>query len=338
MLRDALEDLNNPGNPPRSGFDLVQASITFCGYPLSQIGLEEVHRCLRRDYQVSGNLEVFECERSAFAYWQVVADGTLIAELVAVPEGAFQSTLLSMPTAAEPVLVKAAKILSRAEFNAFKSRGGLVSLVYGNLDISAIVKALRYCSQRHGIETSFSGRYATLELDSITFREPGSLRSLSTFHQCYRAAPKKYQFLEVYRSLEAHFLYHILKKFNTDFFSNPRSSVSAAADALSSEIDQFAELSLSAQTEFDGVFDTLTLIKNANSFAREIHKKVSQRGGLNSKAKKGACAVYYIRCAIVHAGDRDLIFENYPDGDALLDAILLNTELASLRISGLTLS
>ena len=299
--------------------------------------MEEVAACLRA--RPTQTLRVLPCDRSAFLYWQVVTSGAVACELVAVPKDGFTTASPSIPTAAEPILVKAAKLLPRREFADFVGAGGLLAVYTGSLQFDPIWSAIGSCRDVHGGDTAFSGKYATIEVDEDRYIEAGSFRSLSTFPQCYIASPLKYQFLEVYRSLETHFLYAILKKINTTFFAGPKKAVSQALEALDSEIAQFADMAASAQAEFDSIFDKINALSSANDLAQAIMRKVSRAaGGLNAKSKKGAACIYYIRCAIVHAGDKDIVFENFTGGNDLVSAVLPDAELAALRMSGITLS
>lgn len=70
---------------------------------------------------------------------------------------------------------------------------------------------------------------------------------------------------------------------------------------------------------------------------REGSTQEGPRDMKSPKHKAGAAFVYYIRCAIVHAGGKDMIFESYSDSDALLDLLKEHMEEAAFALAGLGL-
>lgn len=82
--------------------------------------------------------------------------------------------------------------------------------------------------------------------------------------------------------------------------------------------------------------DSLTQVHNRFSIALfdRLKKRGSHRG---EKWKTGAALVYQIRCAIVHAGGKDMIFDSYPDGENAIEAVLPHVEYAALLLVGIKL-
>ncbi|RYG88243.1 MAG: hypothetical protein EON59_05055 [Alphaproteobacteria bacterium] len=122
------------------------------------------------------------------------------------------------------------------------------------------------------------------------------------------------------------------------FDAEPAVSLAAATESLKSELRQITALAEPHQDLFEECWDRLNGLKNTNQFAtalfrRAAEKKVNGQG----KWQVGAVLVYQVRCAVVHAGEKDMIFENFPDGDAAINAILPPIERAALRMLGITL-
>ena len=79
-------------------------------------------------------------------------------------------------------------------------------------------------------------------------------------------------------------------------------------------------------------------MKNTNRFATALFRKIARKGEASgSKWQTGAALVYQVRCAIVHAGQKDIIFENFPDGDEVISALLPEVERAALLLVGIEL-
>ncbi len=94
-------------------------------------------------------------------------------------------------------------------------------------------------------------------------------------------------------------------------------------------------MGLSAAIIFIAGEDNPTAAVPAAALCRKLD---GQAGDMKSpKHKAGAAFVYYIRCAIVHAGGKDMIFESYPDSDALLGLLKEHMEEAAFALAGLGL-
>ena len=153
------------------------------------------------------------------------------------------------------------------------------------------------------------------------------------------ASPMKFEFVELYRLMEARYLAHIRNEFNSNFMKEPKAAIGAAAKSLESEILQLGLLSERAKPSFELIYDVVSSQRNSNRFAAALCRKLDgQAGEMKSpKHKAGAAFVYYIRCAIVHAGGKDMIFESYSDSDALLYLLKEHMEEAAFALAGLEL-
>jgi hypothetical protein len=112
-----------------------------------------------------------------------------------------------------------------------------------------------------------------------------------------------------------------------------------ADKSIGSELEQLKNLVVSENLElfFDFIFDDLKEIEsNGNKFALKINVKANSTGS-QSKGDRGAAAVYAIRCAIAHAGVRDIYYEQYPDADDAVGRILATFEEAIFHFLGIKL-
>ncbi|SFX64511.1 hypothetical protein SAMN04244548_01578 [Paracoccus pantotrophus] len=115
-------------------------------------------------------------------------------------------------------------------------------------------------------------------------------------------------------------------------------ALSDALDALQSELKQITALAEPHQDLFEECWTVLNSLKNTNRFVAALFKRLEKKKA-NGKGKwqTGAALIYQIRCAVVHAGEKDMIFENFADGDAAIKAILPTVERAALQMLGITL-
>jgi hypothetical protein len=89
---------------------------------------------------------------------------------------------------------------------------------------------------------------------------------------------------------------------------------------------------------FEQVVDIVGAYKNdptsPNRFAWVLEKRNQNRG--TSKSEKGAALIYAIRCAIAHAGDRNIFYEQYDDADLLVLGILPILEAVIFQFTGIS--
>lgn len=163
--------------------------------------------------------------------------------------------------------------------------------------------------------------------------------ALNCLENSLQTSPLKFRFLELYRMIEARFLADIKAKLIRNFDAEPAIALSTAADALKSEMTQIAGLALNYPEPFEACWTKLSSMKNENRFTAALFQRVEKKGHHSGgKSKFGAALIYQMRCAIVHAGEKDMIFEKYPDGDAAISAILPDVERAAFLLVGVELS
>ena len=184
----------------------------------------------------------------------------------------------------------------------------------------------------------------TTEFDEATSAviAPGDGRGIRVALDCllnsYATSPLKFRFLELYRVMEALFIADVKSRLLGSFDAEPVVALNDALEALQSELRQITALAEPHQDLFEECWTLLDGLKNTNQFATALFRRLNKKKR-NSEGKwqTGAALIYQIRCAVVHAGEKDMIFENFPDGDAAIRAILAPVERTALRMLGITL-
>ncbi|NTE33385.1 hypothetical protein [Agrobacterium tumefaciens] len=240
-----------------------------------------------------------------------------------------------LPTAIEVALVKAAAVLPPDQHPAIFSGGA--EIVLGSASACAGFRKVALAAENPmvGETTEFDGSTSAV---IVTGDGRGVKIALDCLLNSYATAPLKFRFLELYRVMEALFIADVKSRLFTSFDSEPTLALNDALEALQSELRQIIALAEPHQDLFEECWALLDGLKNTNQFAAALFRRLSKKklnGG--SKWQTGAALVYQIRCAVVHAGEKDMIFENFPDGDTAVRAILPVVERAALQMLGITL-
>ncbi len=242
-----------------------------------------------------------------------------------------------LPTAVEIALVHALHAANDDEVEHLKSSGCIVSLgdnpftnkFSGFLEAVGLVglQKIEVLSLYKKIQLTVSEDEALNEMDQ------------SCLAGYISASPMKFEFVELYRLMEARYLAHIRNEFNSNFMKEPKAAIVAATKSLESEILQLGLLSQRAKPSFELIFEVINSQRDSNRFAAALCRKLERQSGdmKSPKHKAGAAFVYYIRCAIVHAGGKDMIFESYSDSNALLLLLKEHMEEAAFALAGLEL-
>lgn len=264
-------------------------------------------------------------------YWSVDHDTEGHAEIFGFPvdwNG-------ELPTAIEVALVRAIAALPPDQHPA---------ILAGDVEIT--LGSEKACTDfrkaAHAAENLMVGE--TTEFDSATSASiaPGVGRGPKVALDCllssYATSPLKFRFLELYRVMEALFLADVKSRLMTNFDAEPALALNEALGALGSELKQITTLAEPYQNLFEECWDALDGLRNTNRFAAALFKRLEKKkADGQGKWQTGAALIYQVRCAVVHAGEKDMIFENYPDGDAAIKAVLPAVERTALRMLGITL-
>lgn len=264
-------------------------------------------------------------------YWSVVHAAEGHAEIFGFPA----SWREELPTAIEVALVRAVAALPPDQHPAILAGGA--EIILGSESACADFRKAASAAENPmvGETTEFDGATSAVIA-------PGVGRGLKVALDCllnsYATSPLKFRFLELYRVMEALFLADVKSRLIADFDAAPAVALNDALDALQSELKQITALAEPHQDLFEECWTVLDGFRNTNRFATALFKRLEKKkANGEGKWQTGAALIYQIRCAVVHAGEKDMIFENFVDGDAAIKAILPTVERAALRMLGITL-
>lgn len=240
-----------------------------------------------------------------------------------------------LPTAIEVALVKAVAALPPEMHSAIIAGGAEV--VLGSLSACADFRKVASAAENPMVgETTEFDRFTSVAIATGDGR--GAKVALDCLLNSYATSPLKFRFLELYRVMEALFIADVKSKLLATFDAEPTAALNDALVALQSELKQITALAEKHQDLFEECCSLLDGLKNTNQFAAALFRRLCKKK-LNGAARwqTGAALIYQIRCAVVHAGEKDMIFENFPDGDAAVRAILPTVERAALQMLGIKL-
>lgn len=307
--------------------------LELCGFLLGPEAAVEAIRILQ-DAETPRTLKVWSQKVVAAEYFEAQGSDGSVAHIVSFPEGVFSG----FATALEVALVN---ILHSADDTQFSSiqlgncfacigdtpLGDRFSILLNRFDFTdapriTALERYRHLSPLNGGETCLS------DMD------------ISCLAGYLSASPVKYKFLELYRLMEARYLLNVQSEFNATFRTRPKEAIASAQKNLDSEAAQLALLSTNAKEHFEVIWEFVNSQKSINQFAAAILRKLDTKGGdmKSPKHRSGAALIYYVRCAIVHSGGKDMIFESYRDGSNLLEQLLEHMEEAAFALAGVRLS
>lgn len=130
----------------------------------------------------------------------------------------------------------------------------------------------------------------------------------------------KWRFLMLYRIFENGYLSSILEELTSSFFARPKDAINSAADQIKSELTQFSSLveRCNLNAHFEQIQTTAHRLRGTNSFISAISTKLDSVGRGYPNFKKGVFIAYQFRCAIVHAGEKEFFYDQYPDAEDAL--------------------
>lgn len=266
-------------------------------------------------------------------YWSLVRNGSN-GEIFGLPS--LSNSTAALPTAIEVGIVRALYSADPSEYP---------RILGGNCQV--ILGADGFCDKFYSIVDRAAPPLAG---DSVlwgkhtqaVFSDVDDSRITATIIDCFKnsfvASPLKFRVLELYRIMESLFLEEIRQTLMRDFSTNPGNAVATAEKSLKSELEQFVALADRHKEPFEYVWLSLFYMKSTNRFSAGLFNKLSESKYTSPEWKAGAALLYYIRCAIVHAGNKDIIFDSYPDGGEALTSIVPHVEAAALGLAGIATS
>lgn len=282
----------------------------------------------------SQEVAVTRCSVTAPIYWSITHKTAGAAELFWLPK----SLNTNLPTAIELALVRA---LAAATPDWHER------IVEGDVHVAIGAQAAWSAFRQivDAVDRPLTGKSVLFDSSTEVIVDEGvdnllTAVALKCLANSFVTRPIKFRFLELYRVMEARFLADVKARLIASFDIEPGAALADATDALRSELNQIISLAEAQQDAFQACWLALHGLKSSNRFAaalfRRLAKKNVNTGGVQWKI--GAALIYQIRCAIVHAGEKDIIFESFPDGDAAIEDVLVPLERASLALLGFTLT
>ena len=268
------------------------------------------------------------------SYWSINHQTAGSAELFSLPVAEAEPRVL--PTAIEIAIVRAAASLPVENHNDLFNGG--IEIALGPTQAWSTFRDLVSTIKRPLVGTSL----LYMGSNQATIREDAGRWLSRTCLQClansFKTSPIKFRFLELYRMIEARFLADVKEKLLADFDAEPGGALRDASEALKSELAQIKGLAENQQAAFEACWATLKALDNNNRFATALFRRMKKREeDRGAKWQTGAALIYSIRCAVVHAGEKDMIFENYADGDHVIDSLMPDLERAALLLVGIEL-
>jgi hypothetical protein len=320
------------GIPDEAEFD-PGVPVAIFGVPLGEHAAIEAARLLSEPS--SKDIAVVDHDSRAPQYFSLTNVDGSIAEVCHL-EGLI-SRNQPWPTAAEVALVHCASELSEPEFLSL-TRGEKAFVVrdHGFPESSLeIAHAIRMAQVGpNDLIKEYSG--LTIESDLSVY---GSC--IKILSQSFATSPIKYRYIELYRILETIYLKDAFEKFSQDFFSDPDTSVKDISEKIRSERMQLYSLCENIQDAVE-LFDLeCEKLKSSNNryiwgISKSIGRKFSN--GLSPSWKRGCSNIYAIRCSIVHAGERDVVFDVFDDGHEAIEALIPPLETIALRLLGIRMA
>lgn len=244
--------------------------------------------------------------------------------------GAFAVPLsVSTPTAIEVVFCKL--ILQGMQYQVIMDK----DVWFQSAHVSGLLTPVIQEALKCGRETFFHrNSISSAEVGA----DPGSARIFRHIQFSYENYAKKYGFLELFRALEMNFLDNLLKYISNNFLRNSEATLKTGLERLKAEnklaYNVIKETGCQALAE--EIADTINRARSlGNTFAGALYDAYEKRTDKsNDKIWRGACYLFSVRCAIAHAGQSNIVYEDYSDSDVLLAQIYPFFEDILLNVAG----
>lgn len=304
--------------------------------------------------QSSSNFEIFDCVRGS-AEWRFseIKIGTkTIAEVLIIPNQ-FSDTA-PPPSNAEVLLVRAwcatPDIIDPSSGD-IKACLAIIRWVESEINATqrerlrvSCASLLAYAESKAALPYTATWNECTqliFEIESRILDSNKTKKNSELLNIAINEVTIRWKYLGYYRVLEYGYLSAILDTINNGFLSSPGKSLEEAMQATKSEFNQFHELSVNnnLHSYFEDLSDKLdSFAASYNQFACALVRQCKSDSRLRDKASKGARGVliaYQVRCAIVHAGEKSLIYESFDDAEEVLAGLIRHLEEAVLRYLGI---
>lgn len=288
------------------------------------------------------SLEVIE-EFNSFRYLQI---GQLRAAL-AIPISGVSETLpstgalvcLARAWVKKPELVEEASLAQIDE----TFRGKLLVFPVGEAkgwergNLEGLVCGLVGCRLAGSNKTVVSPHWVSagrVEIDPVGMVHQPSMLAGRLLQEIVAERRVRWRYVALYRVFEAAYLIGLKEGLLARFLESPKEALSDAQSALESELSTFQKLV--DDKGLSAAFENIRQIVDDDSTNRFLFAiKRGLKGSKSSGFKKGVEYAYKIRCAIVHAGQRDVVFDSFADAEDGAKQLLVPMELAVLELLGI---
>lgn len=284
---------------------------------------------------LSADLAIDTCDlihaKSAPEYHEAMANSRICVRIVEVPF--IENEYPVFPTMAEAVMAYYYWETPGAPFEETIKTLSNKAIVLYETGTNQCWKDLIFCaynirpksSTHSSIDSPWKAK--TLSIDSVAVASP-PLVKLGILKEALLETSIKWQFLGFYRVLENSYIHAVLEELNREYLLNPKLALKHATKNISNEIAQFIKLvdEKGYQDDFKYFADLCYAIKDTgNTFAIKLIHQCEEHevwsGVSGHRYKTGVLMCYQIRCAIVHAGDSHLIYDNFNDAEEALEII-----------------
>lgn len=171
-----------------------------------------------------------------------------------------------------------------------------------------------------------------MSISKISLKNSSDRFRFNSFVNSFAINRLKYRYIELFRILENLYIHEQYKYIVNNFLISPKKVVGEVSKNISGEIEQLLHISTikEMQTAFEKIYQDIdNEVNRGNKFAKAVKEKLTYYTNTRNlkmeyQYKKGGAMLYAIRCAIVHSGEIDIVYENFDDGDELLDQLMPN--------------
>lgn len=279
---------------------------------------------------------------SRWRYAELSAAGNVLCEIVEVPTAWGDSR---PPSAVESLLAKAWLVEEQYDPQGICERFANTALICwrpGGKRLSTDIVLASSGLSRRQAEVQFDlalrakTRIAVAD-DSLLVTGQGAEVYARLLQRALSETHAELKFLYFYRVFERAYLYGAFTKLSADFFSDPRQAIAVAEKTVSNERLSFISLvgsSNDVSSWFELIDEEASSLKIKNHFLMAVTRSCdSDKWMLDKERWKRGCSISYkIRCAIVHAGERGPVFEEFIDAESACAALLPYLEGAAIAL------
>lgn len=198
----------------------------------------------------------------------------------------------------------------------------LAALLDCKLKVSALPKRPHWVS------------FARVEISANAMASDNALMAGRLMQEVLSEARLRWRYVALYRVFESAYLVGLKQRLLSGFLQNPQLELAAAQKALESELSSFQ--SLVQEKNLQASFEAIrAAVDNATQNRFLLAVKRALKDSKNSMHAKGVEYAYKIRCAIVHAGQKDVVFDRYEDAEDGVELLLGSMEEAVFELLGL---